>query len=311
LNANLTVTLSNRAAGCVALYSLVQDGTGARTFSVDDGSGAQAITINSTAASTTRVVTEIFSATAGDSITWDIPASETDPLSIPKSLGTTAEDLIKFSGASTPVRLAKGSNGQVLGVTAGVVGWQAAGGTSFFKSPFIAGLNYQPAMLLAGTNIGLANGTATAVPFVVGRTGTISAMRVHIQTVTGASGVYRLGVYTHDATTGKPGTLVSDAGTLSGTGGTGVVSITGLSISLTADTAYWLVCVQQLAASNGALKGYTSGGTHPMLPMDPTNLANGVGWTNVNGFTGALPASPAAVDWTVASSSYAIQVHAA
>lgn len=43
---------------------------------------------------------------------------------------TTAEDLIKGSTGGTATRLAKGSNGQVLTVTAGVVGW-ADSGASF------------------------------------------------------------------------------------------------------------------------------------------------------------------------------------
>lgn len=47
------------------------------------------------------------------------PTVDTSSL-IPKSIGTTAGDMIYWSAANTPTRLAKGSNGQVLSISSGV-----------------------------------------------------------------------------------------------------------------------------------------------------------------------------------------------
>lgn len=47
----------------------------------------------------------------------------TNDAQIPKSIGTTAGDIIYWSGANTPVRLGIGSNGQVLKISGGVPTW--------------------------------------------------------------------------------------------------------------------------------------------------------------------------------------------
>lgn len=45
LNVNLTVTVSNRVAGCRAMLLLTQDGTGGRSLTVSDGAGSVNVTI--------------------------------------------------------------------------------------------------------------------------------------------------------------------------------------------------------------------------------------------------------------------------
>ena len=53
---------------------------------------------------------------------------------IPKSIGTTAGDIIYWSAANTPVRLAKGSNGQVLKLTNGVPAWGTDNNTNYYHT---------------------------------------------------------------------------------------------------------------------------------------------------------------------------------
>jgi hypothetical protein len=62
------------------------------------------------------------------------------------------------------------------------------------------------------------------------------------------TGDVRLGIYNADATTGKPTTVLLDAGTVSATTASTLYQIT---ISQTLQGAYWLaLCVQTVVASN-------------------------------------------------------------
>ena len=71
---------------------------------------------------------------------------------IPKSIGTAAGDIIYWSAASTPVRLAKGSDGQVLKLSGGVPTWgtdnntlNTAGSTDTSSKIFLVGATSQAA----------------------------------------------------------------------------------------------------------------------------------------------------------------------
>jgi hypothetical protein len=340
LTGNLTVNGQASAVAGSRLRILAVQGATPRTITVDGNAVTPISQVNGA-----LILVDVLYVDVGGTITPRIVATttEADPLAILKSLVNAKGDLIAATADDTVAAVTVGANNSILvgdsGAAAGVSyktlltllaavltptngnvitgngsAWTSAapaagGGAGFWKSPFIAGQTYQPALPVAGTNVGLNNGVATATPFIPGRTGTISAMRVRQQTVTGAGGVYRLGVYSHDPTTGKPKDLVADVGTFDGTVSATIKAITGLSVALTADTIYWLVCVQQGAASNGALRGHTDGGSNPLCPMDPTNVAVGVGFSAT--IAGALPANTIASDWAVASQSYAIQLLAA
>jgi hypothetical protein len=73
---------------------------------------------------------------------------------IPKSIGTAAGDIIYWSGSGSPVRLAKGSDGQVLKLASGVPTWgtdnnndtkNTAGSTDTSSKIFLVGLTTQTA----------------------------------------------------------------------------------------------------------------------------------------------------------------------
>lgn len=59
-------------------------------------------------------------------VTWKKLAKEDDVIT--KALLTAAGDIIYASGASTPAKLAKGANGEVLTLAAGLPSWAAAPG---------------------------------------------------------------------------------------------------------------------------------------------------------------------------------------
>lgn len=85
-----------------------------------------------------------------------------------------------------------------------------------------------------------------AIPFVVVDAKTITRIAIHVTTL-GASANCRLGIYQDNGSI-YPGSRVSDCGTVTMTS-TGIKEITGLNISLTANTLYWLVCVCDVAAT--------------------------------------------------------------
>ena len=59
------------------------------------------------------------------------PTVDTSSL-VPKSIGTAAGDIIYWSAANNPVRLGKGSNGQVLTLSSGVPAWANASATGSY-----------------------------------------------------------------------------------------------------------------------------------------------------------------------------------
>lgn len=59
----------------------------------------------------------------------------TNDAQIPKSLGSSAGDIIYFTAAGTPAKLAKGADGQVLTLTSGLPAWaDASSGTTYIDN---------------------------------------------------------------------------------------------------------------------------------------------------------------------------------
>jgi hypothetical protein len=98
----------------------------------------------------------------------------------------------------------------------------------------------------SNTTLALTINRLYAIPFMVSETKTISRIAIHVTTL-GASASARLGIYQDNGSI-YPGSLVSDCGTVSMTS-TGLKEITGLNISLTANTLYWLALVCNVAAT--------------------------------------------------------------
>ena len=97
--------------------------------------------------------------TAGTAPVWDTVTKSdvglgnvTNDAQIPKSIGQAAGDIIYFSSANTPVRLAKGSDGQVLKLSSGLPTWgtdnntkNTAGSTNSTSKLFLIGAGSQAA----------------------------------------------------------------------------------------------------------------------------------------------------------------------
>ena len=110
---------------------------------------------------------------------------------IKKSIGTAAGDIIYWSAASTPTRLAKGSNGQVLKLANGVPTWGTDNNDNTWRGIQVdgtdilgTGTNTNKLNLKAGTNISLSNSSGSV---------TITATDVKVtQTNTTGNADYRL-----------------------------------------------------------------------------------------------------------------------
>jgi hypothetical protein len=192
---------------------------------------------------------------------------------------TTLGDIeYRSSTANTNTRLGIGSDGQVLTVAGGVPSWAtAAAGAAMQVAETTA------TYLKTATGTAAANGEITAV---VNRTEyspvylpTASFDRISIATASGFSGTasVRLGLYNVSATTGKPSTVVFDAGTVSCTAASTTYEIT-ISQSITAGW-YYLAANMQTAASTPSFVSF-GGGVINGLIAGSTNFTN----TNTSGF---------------------------
>ena len=125
------------------------------------------------------------------SATNDSDGNQINTTYIKKSIGTAAGDIIYWSAASTPVRLAKGSNGQVLKLANGVPIWGTDNNDNTWRGIQVdgtdilgTGTNTNKLNLKAGTNISLSNSSGSV---------TITATDVKVtQTNTTGNADYRL-----------------------------------------------------------------------------------------------------------------------
>jgi hypothetical protein len=157
---------------------------------------------------------------------------------------TTKGDIYAATAASTPARVAVGSNDQAL-----VADSSQSAGVKWATLPLSA--NRTKAGLYYATPV-VARATATptlndlrAAPFLLAETTTFDRIAVDVNTGGSAGAVIRLGIYADDGD-GYPGALVLDAGTVDSTG-TGLLTIT-ISQQLAAGL-YWLAGVSQVATS--------------------------------------------------------------
>lgn len=165
-----------------------------------------------------------------------------------KSTLTTKGDLYAATAASTPARVAVGSNGQVLTAdssqTAGVH-WATPSGGSGSASWWTrarSGIWYPL------TGYGTTGGTSAAVittnteycmPMTVGFSGNITGIAISKTTTTGNM---RLGVR-DDGSDMSPGSVLYDSGAL-GTA-SGIIAVTGISVAITKGVPFWISVVSQ------------------------------------------------------------------
>jgi hypothetical protein len=114
--------------------------------------------------------------------------------------------------------------------------------SGFLPAPFVAGTWYESSPVVGGGNNASAGGVTAdllyAVPFYVGPRG-FDADRIAVHCTASNAGNFRAGVYTHNAVTFRPSTLLLDGGTTA-VGGTGFQQTT-VDWTITAPGPHYLV----------------------------------------------------------------------
>jgi hypothetical protein len=154
---------------------------------------------------------------AGDIV--NVFATQISPVngSLPTSTYTTKGDILAASAANTPVRLGVGTNGQILtadSTAATGVKWAASSGVDPLFNLKATGYYVRNGASVALSDTTLTNNVAYYMPIYLAAS---SYDRISCRTGASFSGTatIRLGLYNADATTGKPTTVVFDAGTVS------------------------------------------------------------------------------------------------
>ena len=198
----------------------------------------------------------------------------------------SASALVPGGGGLVPIQdIASRVHGGGLAVSGGKLANSAP-----YSQPWQSGRYYFiPNMGSVSTSVTLGNGTLRATPFWVPSQITVERIGSEVTVVGDAASVLRLGIYADDGT-GRPGSLVVDAGTISGNSAT-VQEITGLSVSLSPGV-YWAAAVVQLVTTTQpTVRTQGSAGILPNIDIGTTIPSAGLLTTGVDmtGVTGALP----------------------
>ena len=169
---------------------------------------------------------------------------------IETAIGTTAAPVLAklasptFTGVPAAPTAAVATNTTQIATTAFVLANPSGAGSFGFTS----GLYYMP----IGTS--QSNFTTTTedvtyyTPFTISKTNTFDRIAIATSSSFSGSAVVRAGIYNNDSATGKPSTVLLDAGTVSPTAASTVYQIT-ISQSLPVGN-YWIAFNMQTAAAN-------------------------------------------------------------
>jgi hypothetical protein len=143
-------------------------------------------------------------------------------------------------------------------------------GPAYFTPGYVSNNYYLASSVTSSsTSNALGNAAVRVNPWIV--TAPITVIRLFAEfTVAGdAASVYRIGIWNHDPATGKPGSLVLDAGTIStGSGNAGNVATGGT------PGVYEITVSQALSAGvyylGGAVQGVTT--TQPTMRVNQTSV---------------------------------------
>jgi hypothetical protein len=173
--------------------------------------------------------------------------------------------------------------------------WYQTGGTSLAGTPpMVSGRYYRCPACTLTTSATTTNGIMRLVPKWIPNTITVAKICAEVTTIGEAGSKVRLGIYADDGT-GRPGSLVVDAGQIAGDSAT-VQEITDGVTQLTGGRWYWFaVAAQSCPTTPPTLRVINV----PMesMPIDQgtsplTGGYSAYGWTQT-GVTGALPGTAA------------------
>lgn len=225
---------------------------------------------------------------------------------VPLATATTKGDLYVATASGVVTRIGVGADGTFLKANSGqstglewatptVTGGGGGSVTGYETGVSAAtGLWYRaPGDGPVAANVTATVGRALFVPFIVATSKTWDRIGCDVAVVAAATGVVRLGIFANN-TSGQPGTLILDAGTIDATG-TGGKNVT---ISqLLAPGLYWLCAVGQVAGT--AQLRATVSGQKQTAYFSGANMFSGTeaGVALVaTGVTGALASNPSITD---------------
>ena len=196
--------------------------------------------------------------------------------------GSSAVDTNLYRSASNTL---KTDGSLLIGGSLSVGGSPVAAGTS--PSVIRSGNWHSPG--ISFSTGAFSAGAARAVPFIVGSAFTIQAVGIDLTVAGDVGSLIRLGIYSDSS--GYPGSLVVDFGTVAGDGSTGAKTITSLSQALTAGL-YWFISVSQnWSTTSPTVRTITAiNMTLPFGTSIPISSNAIVCWS-AGGVTGALPST--------------------
>jgi len=205
-----------------------------------------------------------------------VAAANTGPQGSQGSQGSTGSQGAAGSQGSQGAAGAQGTTGSqgATGAqgTAGAQGSQGAtGSTASFG--FTSGLYYRG---VGGGSLVTASVNQTVyVPLAINKTNTFDRIAIETGSTYSGTGSVRLGIYNNDSTTGKPSTVLLDAGTVATTAASTIYQIT-ISQSLSVGN-YWVAFNMQTAAATPAFRGvlYNSAASDLGYSVSTTGVITG------------------------------------
>lgn len=188
---------------------------------------------------------------AGPQFTGVPTAPTAAPLTNTTQIATTA---YVVAAANTGPQGSQGSQGATGAQgSQGATGAQGATG-SVASFGFTSGLYYRGLSQQANTTAVL--NQTFYVALAINKTNTFDRISIETLSTYVGTGAVRLGIYNNDSTTGKPSTVVLDAGTVATTAASTIYQIT-ISQSLSVGN-YWIAFNAQTLASTPAYRGITA-----------------------------------------------------
>lgn len=151
----------------------------------------------------------------------------------------------------------------------------------------------------ATTNASPGNGTVRVTAWLVTAQITVSSLFCEYTAAGNASSVFRIGIWNDDGT-GKPGTLLLDAGTIATDGTPAVTEISGLS-QVIPPGLYWVGGAVQAAGTTQPTMRITNLSMVPPLPLGTSLPAAGLtqmGWGFAQSGAFTTASSPSSVGWS-------------
>lgn len=171
----------------------------------------------------------------------------------------------------------------------GAVGGQGPRSFTYVSAAYYSAL--QSTDSAASNSAALTNGDCYFIPIIILSAVTAASLAIRLNTNGSLGSVARLGIF-NDNGSGKPGTVLLDAGTVATNTGAGATPREiAISQALAASTWYWLACAQQGGAATGAVIR-TINRIFTAMEWDSTVASTPPGGYKATGITGVFANNP-------------------